>query len=373
MIMDSLAEAAARVGLVEGTKGVRAVLAMIHARAPIGTRELARTTELPLPIVAALRGELERAGLVVRTARGAACTDDGRTLLRGGAMIEPTPERTEGPCVPPALLEAFRALLVHRPSAERRFDQVHATAETALRRARLLCGDGAVGDRGVLVLGDDDFVALAIVLTARHLGLAPPCVCAVDVDGRLVSALAAAVHEVEARVEVHQYDAREPLPLAFAGRFDWVSTDPPYTEPGLRLFLHRAGEALAPDGAGRVHLSFAHRLPEQGSELSPLMGICGFEVERTLPRFNAYDGAGILAAQSQLLILHLAMGLTEPMGRYDGPLVTSEVRRHARYYRCVDCGARIAVGAEHVYPHAGALRDRGCPHCGGGRFRVGRA
>src|SRR5260370_35482658 len=57
-----VADVAAAVGLAEGRSGVRDVLRVIAGREPVAVREVSRTAEVPVPMVAAVRNELRKRG-----------------------------------------------------------------------------------------------------------------------------------------------------------------------------------------------------------------------------------------------------------------------------------------------------------------------
>src|SRR5205085_8710618 len=59
-----LSDLAAKTRLREGAAGIEAVLRTIHRHAGLTGKDLARHTRLPIPVVTAIRRELERAGLV---------------------------------------------------------------------------------------------------------------------------------------------------------------------------------------------------------------------------------------------------------------------------------------------------------------------
>ena len=53
-------EVTGAVGLAEGEAGVRGVISVVRRSGPVATRTLSRTTGLPVPIVAAIAGELRK-------------------------------------------------------------------------------------------------------------------------------------------------------------------------------------------------------------------------------------------------------------------------------------------------------------------------
>ena len=79
------ADVAAAVGLAEGPAGVRAVAREI-ARGAGSTRAVGRATALPLPVVAAICGELRTRG-VLTADRPARLTMAGRSAFDPGAAV----------------------------------------------------------------------------------------------------------------------------------------------------------------------------------------------------------------------------------------------------------------------------------------------
>ncbi len=79
---DFLRELAGKMRLKEGEEAVRRVLGEIHRRGKVGTKDLARATRLPTPVAAAIRRELEKAGLVARKG-GAILTETGKEFVEG--------------------------------------------------------------------------------------------------------------------------------------------------------------------------------------------------------------------------------------------------------------------------------------------------
>ena len=74
-------EVAAEVGLAEGERGVRSVLAALVRLEPVSTRGLSRTVDLPVPIVASICGELRKRE-IVSSERPAQLTDARPRALR---------------------------------------------------------------------------------------------------------------------------------------------------------------------------------------------------------------------------------------------------------------------------------------------------
>ena len=88
----AVTEVAAAVGLAEGEAGIRDILAALLTAEPAAVREVARLAELPVPIVAAVCGELRKRG-IVDTQRPVRLTASGRdaVLAANGGTIAPGP------------------------------------------------------------------------------------------------------------------------------------------------------------------------------------------------------------------------------------------------------------------------------------------
>jgi predicted methyltransferase/DNA-directed RNA polymerase subunit RPC12/RpoP len=395
---DVLEQVAQAARLREGPAGVAAFLREVFRHSPLPTGELARRLGWPTPVAAAVRGELERAGLLVRTRGGSALGEQGQAFAREvlglAAREDPLCPTCAGRrvVIDPARYGALLARLeqIHRanPTVDTTLDQSHGTPETALRRALAMVREGALEGKDVLILGDDDLVSVAVGLLSLSISLSISInrrdrdrdgeglvrrLVVVDVDERFLAHVAAAGQELGFSVETVAHDLREPLPGGLRAAFDTVETDPPYTVAGLRLFLSRGLEGLRPGGGRDAFLSYAPRDPEGQREVVRTCVELGLAPVSITPDFNRYAGAGTLAGSGQFLHLRTtAEARPAVAGRYEGPLYTMEERLAWRTYRCTGCGALYQVGPGEEFATIEALKARGCPRCGGRRFRAGR-
>ncbi len=378
-----LEQVAAAAQLREGPEGVAAFIRQLYRESPLATSEIARRLGWPVPVAAAVRGELAKAGLVDRTPGGSTLSEQGRALAEQelglslhGELLCPTcagrrifvdPERW-GP-----LLARLESVHRHNPTVNTTLDQSHGTPETALRRALAMLHAGALEGKRLLILGDDDLVSVAVGLLATSGGERGGQITVLDVDPRFLEHIQAAGKEFGFAVETVEHDLREPLPEQLQGGFDTVETDPPYTLPGLQLFLSRAMEGLRPMAGRDVFLSFGPRDPESQQatiETCIQMGLAPFSIT---PDFNRYVGAATLGGSSQFIHLrttasaHPAVG-----GPYAGPLYTKDERPGTRLYRCTECGTTYSVGPGGDFPTIETLKEKGCARCGGHRFRAGK-
>ena len=325
-------EVAAAVGLAEGERGVRAVLGTLARLEPVSTRRLGRATDLPVPIVAAVCGELRKRSIVAAE-RPTRLTPAGRELYsRGGLRLSGTAAcpacNARGIVVPGELAALVRELsnaVRGGPPARLELDQCHCTVDTKLRRILAIHEAGALVGRRILLLGDDDLTALALkLLVLRHGSRRTiASVAVVDVDPALVSFLEHELADAPFPFTCVEHDLRRPLPPELTGGFDTVVTDPPYTTPAARLFLSRAAQALG-DGGGDVFLSFGSRRPEAAVRLQHAIAEIGFVIQNVSRDFNEYVGAGVLGGTSHLYHLAAAAELAPSVtGTFAGPLYTA--------------------------------------------------
>jgi predicted methyltransferase len=235
--------------------------------------------------------------------------------------------------------------------------------------------EGALAGKDVVILGDDDSVSLAVALAGKAVspsGKLAHRIVALDTDERILQHLTDAASQEGVALETTRHDVRMPLPINLQGAFDTVSTDPPYTLPGLELFLSRAVEAIKPAG-GRVYLHFGHRPPDEQVQVQRAIAEMGLVIERLVPNFNAYVGAGVLAGVSDLYVLS-ASAQSAPLvtGEYTEPIYTGQLRPMLRTYACTVCGLEVTVGGEAGgrFATIEVLKEVGCPSCGSHTFRL---
>lgn len=395
-LLKSVAE---RTQLREGSVGVEEVLRAVYraqhnvGAEPLTARALARIVRLPLPVVTAIRRELEKAGALTPGPhlRLTVAADTAISDAWGWAANEPAGEGTPenevlcsacgGLGVEPRgpewskVLAMLRKHFAGNPRVDVTLDQSHCTPETNLRRVALMYEDGAMAGKHVLVLGDDDSVSAAVALAGKALsptGALARRVVALDIDDRILNHLRDIAVEEDVALELVNHDVREPLQSNLQGKFDTVSTDPPYTLAGLELFLSRAVEAISADG-GRIYLHFGHRPPDEQVTVQSAIARMGLVIERLVPNYNEYAGAGVLAGVSDLYVLRTTKA-SRPLieGKYAEAIYTGHVRPTIRRYVCTQCGTEWTVGrqAGGQYDTIEALKEVGCPRCGSHSFRL---
>ena len=369
---------AGAVRLAEGDAGVRDVIRVVRRLGAAPTRTVSRATGLPVPIVAAICGELRKRGVVAKE-RPARLTPLGERLFgRAGAghAAECTCTACDGLGLRLSaefepVAAALTELAAGAAPARTELDQSHCTVGTKLRRVVALHQAGALEGKRVLLLGDDDLISLAILLLADRPWFAESVreLAVIEVDPAVLAHVGGHLADAPFPVRRIEHDLRIPLPAALAGGFDTVVTDPPYTVEGGELFLSRAAAALAPVGGGHVFLAFGPKPPAEALRLQTSIARMGFVIRRIVPNFNEYLHAGLLGGTSHLYHL-TSTGQTRPIvaGRYGGALYTGE-KRSPRRYRCVSCGTIQRVGRGTRWATVDVLKGDGCPECGAARFR----
>jgi predicted methyltransferase len=331
-----VADVAAAVGLTEGAAGVQAVLTVLARLEPVSTRRISRAAELPVPLVAAICGELRKRDVVAH-ARPSQLTPAGRRLFGGGGLGLAGPGTCaacggRGLVIPTELRPAAREVqkaAASAPTASPELDQCHCTFDTKLLRVLALHEADALVGRRILLLGDDDLTAATLAAVVRRLGSSGTIrgLTVLDVDPRVVAFARGRLRNAPFPSVCVQHDLREPLPGHLAGGFDTVLIDPPYTLAGARLFLSRAADALAGEG-GNVLLSFGSKRPGVSFALQQSLGEMGFLIRRLVRDFNEYVGAGVLGGTSHLYHLSATRELRPAIvGRFDGALYTAETER----------------------------------------------
>lgn len=145
-----------------------------------------------------------------------------------------------------SLQREYERLCVGRPAITTEYDQGVVPADVAMSRVALLDQRGDLAGKAILILGDDDLMSLALTLSNL-----PRRIVVLEIDRRVTSFIRDVVtrqgwHD---RVQVVEFDARDPLPSEFRAQFDTFFTDPVETVGGITLFLSRCAEALRGDGA----------------------------------------------------------------------------------------------------------------------------
>ncbi len=353
--------------LEEGEEAVRKILREVFRSQKISTKELAYLTNLPVPVTAAVRRELENKGLLARNG-GAFLTEKGEKfvkeqlgLIYPQKFICPTCQgrSIQIPDEFTPVLESLRKHLSTRPKPLPWLDQTHGTPETALLRTLFMLEKGGIEGRKIIFLGDDDFTSIAVGLlkTAKEIKV-------VDVDPRLLDTIQLISEKENLHIDCAEFDLRKSFPQNLQHKYDVVFTDPPYTIAGLTLFVSRGIAALQKRKGASIFLAFAHQSPKKMLAVQKALNSMGLVIAEQLPRFNIYEGAEMFANTTFLAHLETTEK-TKPLvtGVFGNKLYTGEITKTIRTYQC-RCGEKVKVGATETFRTVEELKTRGCPKCG---------
>lgn len=377
-----LNEIALATSLREGAEGVAQIIRRIYSEGPINLKKLATSSKLPLPVVAAVRKELERRHLASREPTGIGLTQRGiefvEKQLKVTTKFDPSwqssPEHKEKvPAKFQSALAELDSYFQARPSVDVTMDQTSALPESSIRRALYMYESGALEGKNVILIGDDDLVSLAIALVGRAMDRPKLCerLVVVELDQRILDHIASVSRTHDFQIECISHDLRHQLPASLLNQFDTAETDPPYTLSGLNLFLSRGVSALKAGIGNQVFLSFGSKSPEEMLRVQQSLGNMGLVVNELMGSFNQYEGASILGGTSQFIHL-LSTKSTRPLianDLYEAPIYTGDVAPTRRRYRCTSCKELVVVGQGQQIKTIEELKDAGCPNCGNKNLR----
>ena len=356
-----------RTRLLEGEEAIRRILREIYRHERIGTKDLAYATRLPVPVVAAVKRELEKIGLVARRA-GAMLTRKGEEYVKkvlGFSMRRSLLcEACSGKTI--TIKDQFQIILKKmkkyaklRPRPYTWLDQAYCTPETAVLRALFMLEEGDVEGRKIIFLGDDDLTSIATGLLK-----ASKKITVIDIDERLLKLIDNISRKEDINIECIYHDLKNPLPDRLKNKYDVVFTDPPYTIDGLKLFLSRGIDALRRRKCASIYVSFAHKPPEEMLNVQASINEMGLFIREIIPRFNKYEGAEMFANTTFLAKLETTERMHPSIvGAFEGKIYTGEASPTIRTYKCI-CGLAINVGIGKEFRTIEDLKTKGCPKCG---------
>ncbi|GIO26315.1 adenosylmethionine decarboxylase [Ornithinibacillus bavariensis] len=340
------------------------------------TKSLAHTTGLPIPIVSAMKKEFAKRGWGKHslTKKGQLAISQYFQLLGADTKLYlqlTTDDAFRTEWITQNISE-LSTIYDARPTADVAIDQSKCTVETAIKRALLALDYTMLLNKGILCLGDDDFISIALAFLLKK--IAPHSttkIVVLDIDRRILYTINKIAEDYELPIKTDYYNVQEPLPKKYAHQFDCVYTDTPYTLIGSQLFLSRAINALKPEAMRHVFFSYAKRSYQKQSQIQQSLCAMGFVIDSIKYDINTYEGSQILGAKSQLFVLQT----TEQMipyitnqRKFTQPIYTGEIERKSVVYQCTHCQHSITVGVGHQYTTIAQLQSSGCPSCKNNKF-----
>lgn len=356
-MMNYIEEVKTKVRLQEGVQVIEQLLVASYMRPGISTKELARHTYLPVPITAAIKKELIKAGALIQE-RGVRCTSAGKLYVEqqlgyGGIDID-----------------LYQTLLAGEADWQMELSDVLARLTEILdQRPQVdVQIDHSLIGKNILCVGDDDLVSISLGLLLKRLfpnakeqraGLT-----VMDIDERFLRFIGDMAAREDISVTCRYVDLRWPLPQEWTGQYDCFFTDPPYTLQGLTLFLSRGLSALKPEKGCPIFLSYAHKSPDFTWSMQREFVRMGLSVRQVQLHFNQYIGAQMIGNSGQMIVLTTTEFAEPPIkGSFEDELYTGEVRRTVRTYRCTQCQSELQVGVQGDFTTIEDLKKQGCPAC----------
>ena len=365
-----------QVSIKDGKKVIENILLDIYFKPGISTKDIARKTLLPLPIVAAIKKEFIKAGVIEQN-RGVNCTPRGIRLVEHtmgyGQLDRSLYQRLKYEQWQPdelhSMLTKLEGVFEGRPQVDVTIDQSRCTLDTSMKRAILALRHEALIGRDIVCLGDDDLVSVSLGFLLKQLfqqdaHKSNTRIHLFEIDKRIISYVNYLAEVEDLPIVCYEMDFREQLPADFLRRFDCVFTDPPYTQQGMSLFVSRGVQLLKQEIGLPIFLSFAHKSPDFALAMQREFSRMGLLVTSVLPRFNEYIGAEIIGNTSQMIVLQSTEETKESIARdYRDALYTGEVRRTIRSYECKRCNHVTEVGFQMQWKTIEQLKKEGCPSC----------
>ncbi len=296
---------AGRVQLREGAQGVESVVrAIFEAQTNPGAedaneRTLARITRLPMPVVNAIRFELQRAGVLDDEGPGIHLTLDALKAVdqSWGWSLPKVAEQPEVSATCKTCGGTGVALVGHQwdaaAEALRRHPKHSAvTPETDLRRVVFMHEIGALAGKDVLVMGDDISVAVGVAVVGKSIATSGKLVrriVALHPDEKALNAVRDRAVRENTIIGLVRHDTRRSLMQDLEGEFDTVFIAPSALFSSIINLLSRAIEAAKPDG-GRVFLACPPLSLDDRVDAQRAILDLGLAIERLVPGFDKYDG-----------------------------------------------------------------------------------
>ncbi len=382
-MLNYIEEVNKNVSIEEGKKTIENILITIYLKGGISTKELARNILLPIPVVAAIKKEFIKKGLVIQD-RGTRLTIMGTHFVEEQLgfkkinndlymklLMKPWKEYREIIEIKEELQELFE----NRPQVDVTIDQSKSNIDTSLNRAMLSLENHNLVGKRILCLGDDDLISIALGFLLKKLFNNTihhtTKITVMDIDKRIINYINDIAIKKSLPIKCEYVDFRMPLENNFKNQFDCIFTDPPYTLEGMNLFLSRGIEALRDDSGLTIYFSYGHKSPDFQLAMQKCFLSMGLIVSEVMARFNNYEGASIIGNTGQMIVLKTT-NITKALIKthYKGALYTGELKETVRTYRCKQCGEIIKVGRSEKFNNIETLKSKGCYKCNSQVFEL---
>jgi S-adenosylmethionine decarboxylase proenzyme len=311
--------------LAESGEGVRDILLHVFRNANLKNKDLSRLTQIAIPAIAACRGELVKEA-ILKDKRN--FSPAGRDWARKTLGFQLESELANGFSFTdfdiPSGFESFHdrlaKILTERPGPRFDLDQSRADSITVTKRVVFMLQNGDIEGRNIIFLGDDDGTSLG----ASMLGAG---VTVLEIDPRITDYLVktAELMDLENFVVI-EHDLTEPVPERVRQKFDVFFTDPPYTIPGLKLFVLRGKSCLKSLIGKRGYVCYGAKPPVTTWKAQLVLLNAGFSLRAVISGFNRYRGASIIGQHSSMYYLKQVNWTEISREKFTSPYYTAEVK-----------------------------------------------
>jgi len=177
----------------------------------------------------------------------------------------------------------YQEIVQNVPSVKTEYFQQRVQPEDLFRRLRFMYERGDVAGRSLFILGDDDYVCLALALS----GL-PRRITVVEIDTRITDFIQDKASRLGLPIEVAAYNAAEALPANLAGQFDTFVTDPVETPKGFVATMARGIASLHHPGAIYFGITEIECPPERWHRFQLMFNRAGFVLTDILRDHSHY-------------------------------------------------------------------------------------
>ena len=374
------------VNFKEGRMSIERILSFLYMEQRSSNKIIARTVNLPIPVITAIKKEAIRLGIMEQL-NGIQLTQKGKEYVETecgylGLNINLYKDLMDDNFCEKMILnlcEKYQSIYNNRPQVDVTVDQAKGTIETAFKRALLCLKKHTLIGKNILCVGDDDLVSIALGLLLKELysdaSMIKNRICVFDIDDRYIDYIASIAKQYGLVVECLKIDLKDPLPLSYSNSFDCFFTDPPYTIEGMSLFLSRGISALKKECGLHIFLSYGQKPVDEMREIQEIVIQQGLIVSEIIKSFNEYEGASSLGNVSQMIILESSEQLREIIPddlKYDQQIYTAELRARHSIYTCKNCKEQYILGQTGGFSTIEQLKANGCLKCGKHLFELKR-
>jgi len=293
LLMNSIHDIAIKTHLGESAMGVKSLLQFVGDNPNCQLEKASAELNIPVPVLAAVRRESEKAGLLLRS--------NGLVLSEEGKKLVGIPTQIGKDILFDQFMGDLKDIFLNRPQNNPQLNQAHSTPQTSFERAHLIL-KSYPRPSTLLTLGDDDLVSLSTQYLAEKFNVGLK-VAVLEVDNRLTEYIQQSAIYLKLEINVICHDIHNGIPPDFENSFECFCTDPPYNLEGLKSFLSAGTASLKTEPGCRGYLSYPQLPPVQQLEFHRILQERRLVVREIRKNFNLYHGATIHAHTSSLFTL----------------------------------------------------------------------